>query len=179
MVKTQNNENSESNDDSELDGLKKLGVMFDTLEKKAWELREKDKTSKIDTIIEKADSQKQKEKILETQETTESVENIASELVGTLYLPIELFLNDGLEAKGIDIINENEIQKLLDLLFKLLPKEAFETITEAFKKTKKISWLKNMDKGIAVFKHIFKMFYKRYKQYKTWLELHPKKEKVD
>jgi len=177
MSKNQNNNDIEPEVDSELDNLKKLGIMFDTLEATALEAQKKELELQKDTIIDKAKKSKKKEKILEVQETTESLENITSELVGTLYLPIELFINDGLEDKGITPISEAEIQKLFNLLIKLLPKEAFEKIIEAGKKAKKVDWLKNMSEGIALLKHLFKMFYKRYKQYKDWKDLQPTKEK--
>ena len=163
MSQNQNNNDVKPKVDSELDNLKKLGIMFDTLEATALEAQKKELELQKDTIIDKAKKQKKKEKILEVQETTESLENITSELVGTLYLPIELFVNDGLESKGITPISEQEIQKLFNLLIKLLPKEAFEKIIEAGKKAKKVDWLKNMSEGIALLKHLFKMFYKRYK----------------
>ena len=39
------------------------------------------------------------------------------------------------------------------------------------KLTKKIDWVKNLAKGIALIKHLYKMFYKRYKQYSDWKKL--------
>ena len=171
MSKKENKENSEVEIDSELDNLKKLGIIFDTLEEKALEFEKKELESQKDTIIEKAKKQKDKEKIQEVQETTDDLENINAELVGALYIPIDLFINEGFENKGITPISEIEIEKLLELLFKLLPTEIFEKITETMKLTKKLDWVKNLTKGIALIKHLYKMFYKRYKQYSEWKKL--------
>ena len=130
MAKKQNNKNIEPESDSEVENLKKLGVMFDTLEKKALDYQKKVLESQKDTIIDKAEKQKDKENIQEIQETSENLENITSELVSGLYIPIELFVNDGLIDKGITPINEKEIQELFNLLIKLLPKDTFQKIIE-------------------------------------------------
>jgi len=187
MPKKENNREIEPEVDSEVDKLKKLGVMFDALEKKALDYEKKQKNAEKDIFIEKANKQKSQEKILKTQEkilktqeieileTSEFLDEISSELVGSLFIPIDLFLNDGLESKGITPISEAEIQKLLTLLIKLLPKDSLDKITEITKQTKKIDWLKNIGKAIGLIKHSFNMFYKRYKQYKTWKDIQNEK----
>jgi len=180
MVKKENNKEVVPEQESEIDNLEKLGVMFDTLEQKALEFRKKEKNAEKDIFIEKANEQKSQEKILKSQEieimeTSEFLNEVSSELVGSLFIPIELFLNDGLENKGITPITEVEIQKLLTLLIKLLPKDSLDKITEITKATKKVDWLKNVVKGIALAKHLFKMFYNRYKQYKSWKDIQKEK----
>ena len=132
-----------------------------------------------DKVIKKANEEKEKEKIQESEETKEIIFDINEELVGTLFIPIDLFLNDNLEKRGITPFTEKELKKLFDLILKLMPKEFIAKITETTKKTKKISWFKNIDKILALMKHLYRMTAVRYKQYMAWKESQPKKSEIE
>jgi hypothetical protein len=161
-------ETNEPEKDPELDNLEKLGLMMGTLEKRANKRLKNEMDSKNDDFIEKANQKKEKETIQDSAETSATLFDINEELVGTLFIPIDLFINDGLESKGINPFTESEIKKLLDLILKLLPSEVLTKITEMTKKTKKITWFKNIDKILAISKHLYKMFGVRFRQYKSW-----------
>jgi len=174
-----NKETPESEPESELETLEKLGVVMDALEKKAKEAQIQELESQKDTIIEKAEKQKTKENILEIKEISDNLETITKELVSTFFIPIDLFVNIGFQDKGITPITELEIQKLFELIMKMLPKESLEKLTETAKKTKKLDWFKNLDKSIALIRHLLKMSYTRIKQFKTWKALQEAKVVVD
>ena len=178
MVKTPNDDKQEPEIVSEIEKLKKLGIMFDSLEKQALKLKKKEIEAEKDNFIDKANKQKDKENILELKETTQNLEGITSELIGVLHIPIELFINEGLSDKGITPISIAELEKILNLIVKLLPTDILQKITEISKKTSKIPSLKNLDKLLSLSKHLIMMFYPRYIQFKTWKKLQEKNKGV-
>ena len=153
MVKTLNDDKQEPEIESELDNLKKLGIMFDTLEQQALKLKKKEIESEKDDFIDKANKQKEKETILELKETTQ-------------------------DLKGITPISIAELEKTLNKIINLLPKDILQKITEISKKTGKIPSLKNLDKILSLSKHLIMMFYPRYIQFKTWKKLQEKNKGV-
>lgn len=162
----------------DLETMSKFGIIIDSIEKRVSEETLKEIDSTNETLIEKANKKKDKEIIQEIQETQDDLEGISKEMVSLLFIPIDLFINESLQSKSIDPISESEILKLFELIIQLLPKNVLTTITETAKKTKKISWLKNIDKVLAFSKHLLVMYYKRFQQYKVWKELNDKNKKL-
>lgn len=178
MSSKQKNKEALPDETDDLETMSKFGIIIDSLEKKVSEERLKELDNKNDSLIEKAEKKKEREIILESEETQGDLENVSKEMVSMLFIPIDLFINQGLQSKSITPISEPEIVKLFELLIQLLPRNVLTNIAETAKATKKISWLKNMDKFLALFKHLLFMFYKRNKQYKIWKELNEKNVKV-
>lgn len=178
MKKEQEKEVEQPEQETEAVDLGKLGVMFESLEIELLKKQKSVKNAKNADLIKKADQKDDAENIPEITEIAHAFSEFKELFVIGIFAPIDLFLNDALDEKGINIITKKEISKLLDTIFKALPAPVIKSIIKATKATKSKDWYNNLELTLGLLTQITKMIYPRFQQYKTYLKLHGKtKEK--
>lgn len=161
------------NENGEVD-LGKLGVMLESLEGEVLKKQKGVRNAKNADLIEKAQKQDDAENIPEIIEIEKAFSEFKELFIVGLFVPIDMFLNDLLDEKGIEPITKKELSKLLDKIFESMPSKVIQSVATATKFTKNKDWYKNLEMVLGLLTQITKMIYPRYQQYKTWLKLHDK-----
>ena len=179
MTKKVNNENIEGSNELEIDEIIEPTNEFDlSVLKSDFEKAEKQaKEAFQDNLIQKADSQEKTESTENIQETEEMVQDFKEllvEVLETVVIPV----NKSFRKKDVSQFDAQFIDKLVDKITKIIPKDKMDKVEQYIgitdKKSKAIVYFRIFRFISFVFKEVFT----RLDEYQVYREAHPKaKEK--